>query len=194
MIYLKEQNITIITPPHTASGNMHKTLCSELYGGEWINGECPFHHEKYNANHHYAVPVEGSKVYYVVRNPYTRLVGLFLHYEWAQENIKTHLDYLCWEEFVINQKELANWMYRASLTEFITKANLNDYSILRYENIEADVSEAIGKKVELLPAYHDPIEISEWYYDADILALAREWGREDCVRYDYPILRLPSMV
>ena len=187
MIHLPEQNVTIVTPPHTASGNLHKTLCTEEYGGKWINGLCALHPDG-KENHHYAVPIEGTKVYFVCRNPYTRLVGLFLHYEWSQRYKHKHRDYLCWDIYALHV-DYHGWFFRNTLAEFLEAAKLTDYEVIKYENIEEDVSEIMGRKVEMIPAYHVPIVLREWYYDQDIVDKVTEWARPDCELFDYEIIQ-----
>lgn len=189
MIYLKKQNVSIITPPHTASGNLHRALCPKF--GTWMEGNGPVDDPNEPPKHHLAVPVEGSQVYYVCRNPLTRLVGLFLHYEWSQKNETQHgLKYMCWEEFVLNLNDLY-WFFRVTLSQFIDAANLDDYKTIRYETLESDVSEIVGETVVLPDKYHRLINLQEWYdYHedcCDILQIARDWGREDADRFGYDI-------
>ena len=47
MIYIEDKNIVIITPPHTASLNVHKGLGDNAY---WVLGEDPF--DENSINHH----------------------------------------------------------------------------------------------------------------------------------------------
>jgi hypothetical protein len=41
MILLQKQKLVIVTPPHTGSGALHKTLCTPEIGGIWVNGINP---------------------------------------------------------------------------------------------------------------------------------------------------------
>ena len=45
MIYIEDKNIVIITPPHTASLNVHKGLGDNAY---WVIGEDPFDENSIN--------------------------------------------------------------------------------------------------------------------------------------------------
>ena len=192
MIYFSDKNIAIITPPHTASGNIHKGLGPKAH---WVIGPDPFNEE--NINHHCAKIPKGwyrigsvdkeLKVYIICRDPYTRLVGLFLHYEWSQN--KGLIDkYLCWEEFVYNRQNL-NWMFNKTITDFVESTGLTEFNLIRYENLEEELSSAIGEDVNLPKRYHDPVVFEEWYYDPKLLKYVNEtWAEKDCVTFGYPII------
>ena len=191
MIYIEDKNIVIITPPHTASLNVHKGLGDNAY---WVLGEDPF--DENSINHH-CVKVhnvwkrkkligEPLQIYIVCRNPYTRLVGLFLHYEWSQKKglIKK---YICWEEFVYNRDKL-NWMFNKTIAEFIKASGLENYEIIRYERLEEDLSKILKHEVSLPPKYHELIDLKEWYHNPKLLKYVNDnWAKEDCKLFDYPI-------
>jgi hypothetical protein len=191
MIYIEDKNIVIITPPHTASGSMHKGLGREAY---WVLGPDPFSPESIN---HHCAKLHSSwkkredlgkrlKVYIVCRNPYTRLVGLFLHYEWSQDKGLIR-DYLCWEEFVYNKHNLI-WFFNKTITEFIKASGLENYEIIRYENLEEDLSKILGHEVSLPSKYHELVDFKEWYYDPKLLKYVNDnWAKEDCELFGYPM-------
>jgi hypothetical protein len=188
MIYFPDKKIVIITPPHTASRNTHLELCLEKHGGYWVLGDDPFSHG--NVNHHTCRIPKGwpnPKVYVICRDPYTRLVGLFLHYEWAQDK-GLMKDYLCWEEFVYDRDKLALWhLYTKTIAEWA--GLLEDYESIKYENIEEELSTILEAEVSLPPGYHDLIKLEEWYYDPKLLKHVNEtWASEDCKMFNYPII------
>ena len=193
MIFFPDKHIAIITPPHTASRNIHEGLGAR---GFWVLGEDPFtegsinHHSVkiHDAWHRVAeVADDEFKTYVVCRDPYTRLVGLFLHYECSQDNGLAKR-YLCWEEFVYNRNNL-NWMFNKTITDFIKASQIEDYSLIRYENLEDDLSLAIGDSVSLPPKYHELIDIKEWYCDSSLLKHVNEtWAEKDCDIFGYSML------
>jgi hypothetical protein len=201
MIYFPDNNIVIITPPHTASGNMHRGLCVEKHGGVWVMGPDPFDED--SVNHHYAkLPSswgkfdawgDPAKPYVVCRNPYDRLVGLFLHYEWAEDRGIGDKRYLCWEEFVYGINDL-HYFFHKTISNFLKAAGLEDYETIIYENLEEDLSRILGQEVSLPPRYHDPIIFEEWYYDKNLLRHVNEyWAKDDCELFSYPIKLIPPM-
>lgn len=193
MIVFPEKDVAIITPPHTASRNIHRGLGTEGY---WVIGEDPF--VKDSVNHHSAkvhdawgrasrAKNETFRVYVVCRNPYTRLVGLFLHYEWSQSKGLVR-DYLCWEEFVYSRDSL-NWMFNKTIADFVRAAKIEGYETIKYENLEEELSKTLETKVSLPSKYHDLIKFEEWYYDPKLLKHVNEtWASEDCKMFNYPII------
>ena len=126
------------------------------------------------------------RIYIICRDPYTRLVGLFLHYEWAQDKGLVE-KYICWEEFVYNKDKL-NWMFNKTIAEFIKASGLENYEIIRYESLEEDLSKILKYKVSLPPKYHELIDLKEWYHDPKLLKYVNDnWAKEDCELFDYPI-------
>lgn len=191
MIYIEDKNIIVVTPPHTASRNIHRALGSEAY---WVIGEDPF--EEDGINHHCTkihkawirrkIIGEPLSIYIVCRDPYTRLVGLFLHHEWSQEKGLSQR-YLCWEEFVYNRDNL-NWMFNKTISQFISASGLENYEIIVYEKIEEELSNILETKISLPPRYHDPIKFEEWYYDSTLLKHVNEtWAKDDCELFGYPV-------
>ena len=55
---------------------------------------------------------------------------------------------------------------------------------IRYERLGDDLREVVGD-VELAGAYHDPIDLAEWYGDDRIRDLATAWGQADRLRFGY---------
>ena len=190
MIYSPTKNIIIITPPHTASGNLHKALCREKHGGIWVNGPSL----DGAVDHHYAGIPHGwvfglnPKICLVVRNPYDRLIGVYLHYCWASENLA--YENLSWSEFVYNAHQhhfsKYGWMYNTSISQQI-KNNNNQYTdIIRYESIDKDIEIIIGERVEIMTRYHTSNILSKWYTDQKLLDHVNDnWAREDCVAFNY---------
>lgn len=192
MIYFPERKIAIITPPHTASGNIHKTLCRQPFDGIWVHGPDPY---TASINHHYAKiqgswKLDGIRIYLVVRNPYDRLVGLYLHYEWSINQIKTRPNIL-WENFLkdINTFNDNYWMYKKTICQIIKDYDAQYDEIIRYETLEEDLSDIMGQPVSLPPKYHDFNIIEDWYKNSELLDYVNDtWSIEDCNKFNYEII------
>ena len=193
MIYFPDKNIAIITPPHTASGNLHKTLCSADYGGQWVVGPCLY---TGNINHHYCkIPTgwkhEGCKIVVVVRDPYDRLIGLYRHYEWwlkenEIENIKT------FNQYVLERPD--SWIDNKTITDFLSDNGVEEYTTIKYESIEDDLNRLVSTKVDLLPRYHKPNVILEWYCQDEVINEVNSgWANKDCENFGYKVLKCSSV-
>lgn len=82
MIWLKDKNIVLVTPPKTGSTALHEALC-EGGSGIYVMGPCWGFVEK----HTWVLPLwaKGASVGVVVRNPWARLSSFYRHhfkYEW----------------------------------------------------------------------------------------------------------------
>tara|TARA_Y100001963_G_scaffold108827_1_gene150462 strand:- start:216 stop:785 length:570 start_codon:yes stop_codon:yes gene_type:complete len=183
MIYFRDKKIVIITPPHVASGNLHKALCTDKHGGTYVIGPT------YNniVDHHYARLHTGwihdkIKVFLVVRNPFDRLYGLFLHYNEFWKNKKPELSF---SDFVIKQRP-PHWIYHKTISQFIRDHNIEGFEIIRFEGIEQNVSEVLEEKVSLPPAFHEPNDMRECYNRKDVFDYVVEnWAQEDCEQFSY---------
>jgi len=189
MIYFPERRIAIITPPHTASGSLHKTLCRHPFDGIWVHGPDPYIGA---IDHHYAGVqnswvTEGVKTYLVVRNPYDRMIGLYLHYShWVNEIPDRTL--VSWDDNFLEFASTTDlhWIFSKTISQIIKDYDAKYDEIIRYENIEEEVSKILGENVVLPEKYHDFNILEEWYGSADILGYINEnWAIEDCEEFGY---------
>jgi hypothetical protein len=118
----------------------------------------------------------------------TRLVGLWLHYDYA----RTHDDYvgprdLDWPAFVEavarDDAGQLSWFYRWTITRLIDPVDRLD-GVIRYERLGDDLRKLVGD-ANLDGAYHDAIDLAEWYGDDRIHDLAAAWGQADRLRFAY---------
>ena len=195
MIYFKDKKIVIITPPHVASGNLHKALCTEKHGGIYIMG--PTYNDV--VDHHYArlhtgwthgvktrgIGDRGVKVFLVVRNPFDRLYGLYLHQLVFLDKFMRDKQKPSFEEFVLNNRP-PHWIYHKTISQFVRDHNIEGFEIIRFEGIEQNVSEVLGEKVSLPPAFHEPNDMRECYNRKDVFDYVVEnWAQEDCEQFSY---------
>jgi hypothetical protein len=182
---LTPNNEIIITPPHTGSRNLQNSLATPAYNckiilGQTIGGVVDHHYNK--------LPSEWGQypIYLVVRNPYDRFIGLYLHYKWACEN-KFNIEPLSWPDFVA-WEENPNWIYRTSITKYMGYSNIKEYNIIRYENLQEEINNLFGQDVNLIPPYHDKHDIKSWYQDSQFINYVNTFfAEEDCRMYNYEL-------
>lgn len=87
MIVLPDRRLLILTPPHTASRSLHYGLCGQLPGAIWRDGPSP---DGTTVDHHTST-IGAEHTHFtrvlVVRNPFTRILGLWSHLvDWCRYN------------------------------------------------------------------------------------------------------------
>jgi len=202
MIYFPERKIAIITPPHTASQHTHKGLCRQPFDGIWVHGPDPYRNQ---IDHHYAKiqnswKLDGVKTYLVVRNPYDRLIGLYLHYEWwttqpdiciIPDGVRAKSIAISWDDNflkIIRERD-EHWIYSKTICQIMKDYNARYDEIIRYETLEEDLSDIMGQPVSLPPKYHNFNIIEDWYKDPNLLDYVNKtWSAEDCNRFGYDII------
>lgn len=178
MILFPEKKKLIITPPHTASGNMHNTLCCNEYGGKWVI------QENYAGlyDQHGAIISAGWEDFQVAivwRDPKDRLIGLWNHYIWGYEN--GFEKRRTFDEFI---QQIANdkgyWMYRWTIARLARKAERIDV-LLMFDKLESEISQFIEQEWKCLPAYprHHHPEINP-----EVEGILVDWFEDD-----YKLLR-----
>ena len=170
MIVMEDRKIVIITPPHTASGNLHKTLCKPPYSAYWVLGKWAKKQRK--PDHHSAV-VPGAWIDYnialVWRDPIKRLGGLFLHLNWWRTK-KRNKDSMTWDEFiehVISGESSEVWeFYCARIADFVKNTRVD--TVIRFSNLNDDINKLLCDTIALPPANHhelpaiDSSNLTEW--------------------------------
>lgn len=184
MIVLEEKRIVILTPPHTASGNLHRALCSPEVGGVWAVGLTP----DGAVYDHHTIHVSAGwcdfTVALVVRNPLDRLIGLHEHHCRAGE--KHGWQALPWWEFVarvLARDSALSWFYRSTISELIGPQRIDH--VLRFESLTPDLTALLGRYVELPAGETEGHERSEYYRQLGVCRMAEWWGREDAARFGY---------
>jgi len=165
MIVLEDKRLAIITPPHTASGNVHRVLCARPHA-YWIVGPTP---TGATVDHHYPRVANGWADYHVAlvwRPPLDRLVGLYEHHAWWQEH--RGLDPLAWPAFataVAADDEELGWFYRWTIARLLGEQHID--RLIDFRHLESDLSELLGERITLPPphtthappaAYHERLD------------------------------------
>lgn len=184
MIVLEERKLVILSPPHTASGNLHRALCSDEWGGRWAIGPTP---DGAGYDHHVTKLAEGwrdFKVALVVRHPLDRLIGLFEHHQELSKN--QEWDVIPWWLFVAQVLEKhpdLSWFYRTTISELVEDMSI--HHVLRYETLEADLEALLGSPVTLSSRWTGERVWSAFHAQIGPCLQAEWWGREDMQRWSY---------
>ena len=184
MIVLEDRELVIITPPHTASGNLHRSLCSSKFGGCWAIGPTP---DGKGFDHHTAELATGwskFKVAVVVRHPLNRLIGLYEHHQHSSE--KNGWSPISWWMFVaqvLEKHKDISWFYRTTISDLIKNARVD--VVLKYESLGNDVEALLGEQVPILSGWTENRDWSAYYSQIGLCCQAEWWGKEDMERFGY---------
>lgn len=149
MIVFESQRKLIITPPHTASGNLHRALCCDRYGGRWVIGP----NADGEADHHFAQLAPDWLDYdvaVVVRHPLDRAIGLYEHHKLATE--KHNWEPTPWWMFaamVCMKHPDLSWFYRYSIFDLVGDDLIARATLLQFESLANDLSAFVGAAVTL---------------------------------------------
>lgn len=190
MIVLPAEQIVIMTPPHTASRNLHHAFCENgtgVPGAIWMVSPCP---DGITTDHHGVRMIpdwEGWKKAIVVRNPFDRLIGLWWHLvDWTRYNGHGCSDFAEFVRWVhADDSGRLSWMYRYTLDRWL--GDLKPDVLLRYENLEADVASLVGREVPIRKwgSGRPRRPVAFHYEDEETRELAIRWSLPDCQRFNY---------
>lgn len=185
MIYFPEKQLVIITPPHTASQHLHEALSK--VGGVWvigntIGGTCDHHYNRVMTPW-----LDKCKFHVVVRNPYDRFIGLYLHYRWVNE--EKGVKPMEWPDFIMADDH-PYWIFRTSIYEYMKYSNIKKYGLIRYETLKESIENMLDEYIDLKQPYHDPHTVLDWYMDNNFIELFEsKYALDDCREYKYPLIR-----
>lgn len=184
MIVLEDRKLVILTPPHTASGNLHRALCSSQFGGMWAIGPTP---DGSGYDHHVTRIAEGwrdFKVALVVRHPLDRLIGLYEHHQEATRlGGWQPIEWWMFVAMALEQHRDLSWFYRTTINDLIGTTNVDH--VLRYESLDVDLIKLLGEPVPLSPGWVDARNWSAFHAQIGVCCMAEWWGRNDMERFHY---------
>lgn len=174
-------NVAIMTPPKCATCALHQALCGPPWHGHTVIGpSAPGLFDR----HVNTWPSEAWEMHraVVVRNPYSRLVSLYLHHVHWQAALGfggpdfgdfcrliaegSHEPFYGWN--------LCQWLGPGS-----------GETVLRVESLEADLA-AIGIGATV-PRMNSGFYRKPWqgFYNSELLDMVKTWAAPDCERYGY---------
>lgn len=174
MICLDQIETLIVTPPHTASGNLHRALCSPEIGGFWAIGPNPG--DGQNWDHHIVKP-DNSRLHFrrllVWRDPIERAAGLLCHLRYWHETKGWR--YVSQSDFVdmLQGKFDVSWFYRWTIARMIGNEQID--GLIHFGTLQDSVSLLVGKTVQL-PVDDERPRI-DW--TASELERIKVWGQPD---------------
>lgn len=184
MIVFPDRRLLILTPPHTASRCLHYSLCSKL-GAIWRDG--PSVDGSVIDHHTQAIGTElvDYKRALVVRNPFSRIVGLWYHLvDWCRYNG----DGCCgFREFVQlvqeDRSDRLSYMYRYSISRWLGDMTVD--VVIRHENLEESLQSLLETPVELSPVAERMRKATAAYFADETKQLITEWAATDLERWGY---------
>lgn len=192
MIALESKRLVIVTPPHTASGNLNRALCAPDWRGYRIDGATPTDPDV--VSHHYAKIPTGFvsmryRVALVVRHPLDRLIGLHRHAMYAvrvegcetfPENVE---DFATFVRLVAADDNRLEWLYRWTIDRLV--GPLKPDVLIRFETLQQDINMLLGGNVEMDGPHETAHDDWRTLHDPGTLAVATEWARPDLERFGY---------
>lgn len=179
MLWYPDANKIIITPPHTASGNLSKALPKQ-HGCILVCGPGP----DGNVDHHYAQMSSSfdvtTQVACVYRDPEPRLLGLWSHYNWYAET--THeWKPQAWTTFVrwvaANSDKLS-WFYKWTIRGLLAYAETSVHAWIRFDHLSEDIEAFTGLPF-VMPSRNTEQKRVGDYWTANERQLLRTWIDRD---------------
>jgi hypothetical protein len=142
MIILNDLETIVLTPPRTGSFALHTTLCKRP-NAFWCMSIDP---HGYQNRYGTTIPHEfkSYRQVLVVRNPYTRLLGLFDEYnEFLVRNSKKPITLT---EF-LDQRQSLWWRYNWTISRWVQGMEVT--GMIRVESYAADLKRVLGIKTRM---------------------------------------------
>jgi len=180
MIYFPEKKKVIITPPHTASGNLHRSLCKEAYGGQWVLGPNPGG----LIDHHWTKvhrTWSDCEIALVVRNPLARFAAIWEHMYYFKK--------IPWAVFL--EKHRRNEMdcfCTYTISDWVRGQRVD--TLIRFENLQESIDSFMGQSVKIEGFVHPGRNLKDLYRYEELRYVIK-WAREDCDKYGY---KMPTLL
>lgn len=191
MIYLQDKHAVIFTPPHTASGNLHRFFCSPEVKGIWVNGPDPVtkvidhHYAGINIGWNHKANNQLKKIL-VVRNPYDRFIGLFLHFNYFRKKFLNKTDSITFMQFCKNRP--GHWIYHRSIINHMNIHKTKFNHVVHYEHLEQELEQCLNMKVKLNDRYHEPNIVSDYFCNNNMLQLTKGIIKPDIKHFKYEVM------
>lgn len=187
MILLHDQKIAVMTLPKCATNTLHAALRRKKWGGETYVGYSTLGANTYD-RHVNIWPHEVRRYKKVVtcRNPYNRLVSLYLHYTTREAGLGNSAPNF--EDFVnavvSDDPNLEKW-YKWNLSKWTEGLEIEH--LLHCENLRDDLS-TIGLVVRVLPFLNKNYRAQryvDFFKKEGMMDLVHDWCDADCQKFGY---------
>ncbi len=151
MIVFPDAKLVLLTPPHTASGQIMKT--ARHFGAMLVIGPTP---DGCGYDHHTTCVPNGfldHRVAVVTRHPFARVAGLWHHHCWySAMRGWTELSLCEFVRLVANDSDQVSWFYRYPLKRWLNGARFD--AVVPLERIDVVLTKLLGCPFRLPP--HQP--------------------------------------
>lgn len=162
---------------------LHEEVCKQIPGSLYLVGPCPdglIHDQHYTT----IIPEYNNyKRVLIVRNPYTRIFGLWQHLvEWCRYNGNGCCDFKSFVDYVYeDNSELLSYMYRYTISKLIGDTDFPTW--IKYENLHELTRNLLGIELPQVPKTWRK-RIAD-YYDEEMKKKIGSWAEEDLHRWNY---------
>jgi hypothetical protein len=192
MILLHDQKIAVMTLPKCATNTLHAALRRKKWNGETFVGYSTLGTNTYD-RHVNIWPHETRRYKKVVtcRNPYNRLVSLYLHFTTREAGhgrpAPSFQEYV--QAVMNDDPNLEKW-YKWNLSMWTENVEIDH--LLHCENLQQDL-EATGLAVKNLPFLNKNYRAQryvdffnkEGVPDEEMMDLVHDWCDADCQKFGY---------
>jgi len=186
MIICHPHKLIIITPPHTGSRSLNRSLTGQVENtfacyGQSADGSID-HHTTQIPN-----GIEEYHRYVVVRHPLDRLVSLWFHLvSWNAlhgDGIDSFSDFV--RRVVNNEQQTLSCMYRYAISDWIKGTPID--GVIHFESIKEELNGLFGIPISLYKTESTrPTKHWKDFYSEQLLADCRNWATDDIILGGYP--------
>lgn len=187
MILIHDMFIAVMTPPKCASNTIHAVLRAMPWNGETFSGPNSSGPETMDKHMNFW-PHESLRYKKVVsiRNPYNRMVSLYLHYcsrksgrGLPSPSFKEYSEWVSTGSPVVE-----NW-YSWNLSRWLEEVDFEH--VIRTEFIQEDLK-TLGISVASIPLLNRNYRAQRYidFFTPEIMEIVHPWCEPDCIQFNYP--------
>ena len=185
MIISHPHQLVIITPPHTGSRSLNRSLTEQISDTFACYGRTP----DGPIDHHTTdVPsgIDEYLRYVVVRHPLDRLVGLWFHLVWWNtshgDGIGRFRDFV--QQVVNDDKRHLSIMYRYSVSDWVGDTKIA--GVIHFESLAEELNGLFGVPISLYKTDTTRPQ-KHWaeFFDDAMIETCRKWAERDMVLGGY---------
>lgn len=186
MIICHPHQLIIITPPHTGSRSLNRSLTSQVNNTFACYGLSP----DGGIDHHTTqIPsgIDEYDKYIVVRHPLDRLVGLWFHLvSWNASHGHGCGDFSWFVENIVKKDQtFLSIMYRWTITDWV--AGVQPNGIIHFETLLEELNGLFKIPISLYKTESTrPQKHWSEFFNEYLLTICREWAEQDIALGGYP--------